>query len=316
MKSSRNVVVVLSVALIAGSCVAQTPRSATDLAFDMYHSCLKDFSTSCVKPKAMQWFDDVLAQNEIILTDKLSIVRTSNPAVPMKQRSSDSQEGIFDNIDEFLATHALRIQAPDYFRSTEARSLIPDFLMDNALTRGALVPLGERSEGRGYMRKVILPFLLGLKLKTTVLVPLALALIALKTWKAMTLGLLSLVLSGALVIFKIAKPKIVNYEVVHYPQHHVDHIEHLPHHIEHIVPHHVEHVVPHHVEHVVPHHVEHIVPHHLEHHLDHHIDLPHHVEHIEHVEHTAPGWDPHAWARSSQEPQDAQDMAYNAQRRR
>lgn len=55
----------------------------------------------------------------------------------------------------------------------------------------------------------MLPFLLGLKLKTTVLVPLALALIALKTWKAMTLGLLSLVLSGALVIFKIAKPKVI-----------------------------------------------------------------------------------------------------------
>ena len=58
------------------------------------------------------------------------------------------------------------------------------------------------------MRKAVLPFLIGLKLKTAVLVPLALALIALKTWKAMTLGLLSLVLSGALVVFKIAKPKV------------------------------------------------------------------------------------------------------------
>lgn len=58
------------------------------------------------------------------------------------------------------------------------------------------------------MRKAVLPFLIGLKLKTTVLVPLALALIALKTWKAMTLGLLSLVLSGALVVFKITKPKV------------------------------------------------------------------------------------------------------------
>lgn len=63
-------------------------------------------------------------------------------------------------------------------------------------------------KGRGFMRKAVLPFLIGLKLKTAVLVPLALALIALKTWKAMTLGLLSLVLSGALVVFKIAKPKV------------------------------------------------------------------------------------------------------------
>lgn len=82
----------------------------------------------------------------------------------------------------------------------------------------------------------MIPFILGLKFKTTVLVPLALALIALKTWKAMTLGLLSLVMTAAMVIFKFAKPKIVNYEVVHYPHpiehHHVPHVHahaHPPH---------------------------------------------------------------------------------------
>lgn len=55
---------------------------------------------------------------------------------------------------------------------------------------------------------MILPFLLGLKFKTAVLVPLALALIALKTWKALTLGLLSMVLTGALLLFKLTKPKV------------------------------------------------------------------------------------------------------------
>ena len=70
---------------------------------------------------------------------------------------------------------------------------------------------------RGIIRKVVIPFLLGLKFKATALVPLALALIALKTWKALTLGLLSIVLSGAMVIFKFTKPKVVNYEVYHYP---------------------------------------------------------------------------------------------------
>lgn len=84
----------------------------------------------------------------------------------------------------------------------------------------------------------MIPFLLGLKFKTTVLVPLALALIALKSWKAMTLGLLSLVLAGAMVIFKFAKPKIVNYEIVHFPHppQHLDHIHHHPVHHE-ITPH-------------------------------------------------------------------------------
>lgn len=66
----------------------------------------------------------------------------------------------------------------------------------------------------------MIPFLLGLKFKATLFIPLAIALIALKTWKALTLGLLSLVLSGAMVIFKFTKPKVVNYEVYHYPSHH------------------------------------------------------------------------------------------------
>ncbi|XP_036325216.1 uncharacterized protein LOC118738398 [Rhagoletis pomonella] len=308
----RTFAIVFVVALTAGAAKAGTAqltptRSATDLAFDMYNSCLKDFSTSCVQPKAMQWFNQALQQDEIQITDKLSIVRTSR-VEPIQQRSYDPQEQMFNDIDNFLATHALRVRAPEFFSTEEARSYVPDFLFSNALTKDSVVPLAERdpNQGRGMVRKVLLPFLIGLKLKTTVLVPLALALIALKTWKAMTLGLLSLVLSGALVVFKIAKPKIINYEVVHYPHHveHVEHIEHIPHHVDHF---------PHHVDHIVPHHID-IVPHHVDHHVDHHIDLPPHVEHVEHFEHPSPAWDPHAWARSSQEPQDAQDMAFSGQR--
>ena len=92
------------------------------------------------------------------------------------------------------------------------------------------------------MKKVMIPFLLGLKFKSTVLLPMALALIALKTWKAMTLGLLSLVLTAAMVVFKFTKPKVVNYEVVHYPHHHHDH------HLEHFHDHHA--VPPHHHHHI------------------------------------------------------------------
>lgn len=62
--------------------------------------------------------------------------------------------------------------------------------------------------GRGLVKKVLVPFLLGLKFKTTVLLPLAFALIALKAWKALTLGLLSLVVSAAVVVFKLSKPKV------------------------------------------------------------------------------------------------------------
>jgi hypothetical protein len=91
------------------------------------------------------------------------------------------------------------------------------------------------------VKKVLIPFLLGLKFKVTALMPIALALIALKTWKALTLGLLSMVLSAAMVVFKFTKPKVinifqlkekkilklvfqvVNYEVYHYPTPHIEH---------------------------------------------------------------------------------------------
>lgn len=68
--------------------------------------------------------------------------------------------------------------------------------------------------GRGLVKKVLVPFLLGLKFKTTVLLPLAFALIALKAWKALTLGLISLVVSTAVVVFKLAKPKVGSFKIV------------------------------------------------------------------------------------------------------
>lgn len=138
-----------------------------------------------------------------------------------------------------------------------------------------------------------MPFLLGLKFKTTVLLPLAFALIALKAWKALTLGLISLVVSTAVVVFKLAKPKVktlpqlilaynyysfsldfgsqvINYEVVHYPHHHHAHYDHA--HLDHLD----FHAVPHaHIDH---HHQ------HLEH-LDVHA-VPH--AHIDHIDHLAP----------------------------
>lgn len=106
------------------------------------------------------------------------------------------------------------------FKKLFARSLEPQEVK---------VPLAVTGRSSKVVKKVILPFLLGLKFKTAILVPLVLALIALKTWKALTLGLLSLVLTGALLIFKLTKPKTVNYEVIHYPQH-VDHhvVDHAP----------------------------------------------------------------------------------------
>lgn len=137
-------IVAVVVALAADSILAQATQSATDLALDVYDTCLKDFNTNCVKPKAMHWFKVAVKQNEILLTDQLSLVRTGG-VVTNEQRSLQPEERIFENIENFLNNHALRIRAPEYFQSAEGRSLLPDFLMNSPLTNGAIIPLTDAS---------------------------------------------------------------------------------------------------------------------------------------------------------------------------
>jgi len=124
---------------------SQVPQSATHLALDMYHGCLKDLSISCVRPKAIQWFNVAMQQPEVKLTERLSIVRTSES---VSSRSLNAEQQMFDNIDSYLGSHGLRIQAPEYFRTSEARSLVPEFLMENPLTQGGIVPLSTANEGK------------------------------------------------------------------------------------------------------------------------------------------------------------------------
>uniref|UniRef100_A0A182YM63 Uncharacterized protein n=1 Tax=Anopheles stephensi TaxID=30069 RepID=A0A182YM63_ANOST len=239
----RSFVVIFAVVSLALSGTQCHPRSAAELATDIYRTCLaSEHGLKCAKAKALAWMANVAEQDEIPITESLTIVRTGTeepdqPADTEQQQRSAGVVRLLNNIDSFLSTHALKMTPPAVLASEEARAYIPDTLLQGGLADNLVVPLteGNVAEGRGFVKKVMIPFLLGIKFKSTVLVPMALALIALKTWKAMTLGLLSLVLSGAMMIFKFAKPKIVNYEVVHYPPPH--HVHHVDHHIDHHAPH-------------------------------------------------------------------------------
>ncbi|KAL1137652.1 hypothetical protein AAG570_009348 [Ranatra chinensis] len=104
-------------------------------------------------------------------------------------------------------------------RELQEQDVLPRNILE-VLPRTVTVPLaqgGRSVEGRGFLRKIVLPFLLGLKFKAVVVIPLALAFIALKTWKALTLGLLSVVLSASMILFKLSRPKVVNYELYYPP---------------------------------------------------------------------------------------------------
>ncbi|XP_058060063.1 uncharacterized protein LOC131210789 [Anopheles bellator] len=242
----RSIVVLVASLAILGCATHGQPHSAAEVAVDIYKTCLSDYSMKCAKSKALAWVARAAEQDEIHVTDALTIVRTGTlDDVEMPTETGTGQQEhrasktvhLLNKIDSFLSTHALKLSPPAVLRSEEARAYIPESLLKGGLAEDLVVPLtdGNVAEGRGFVKKVMIPFLLGIKFKSTVLVPLALALIALKTWKAMTLGLLSLVLSGAMMIFKFAKPKIVNYEVVHYPTPH--HVHHVDHHIDHHAPH-------------------------------------------------------------------------------
>ncbi|KAK9890827.1 hypothetical protein WA026_012173 [Henosepilachna vigintioctopunctata] len=202
-------------------CVCNADQSAVDVLQDMYYGCVKDLSLSCVKPKSMRWFNDVSDKPVIKITEDLVIVKKN---VPDAEQERGLSKDIMDKFEDFLQSHELVAKVPEILRSDgPLGSLVPRGFQPEDLS----VPLAATGRSK-VVKKIIVPFLLGLKFKTAVLVPLALALIALKTWKALTLGLLSLVLTGALLIFKFSKPKVVNYEVIHYPQHHEHHVEHPP----------------------------------------------------------------------------------------
>ncbi|KAJ0170862.1 hypothetical protein K1T71_013634 [Dendrolimus kikuchii] len=230
---------------------ASAHYSASNLVRNIYSECLSQYSVECVKPRTLQWISQVANDEEIKITEDLSIVKTGTidddeEADPRMAKEPTYQ--IFDKVDRFLQTHTLKVKVPEEITKSAASEYVPRSLLTDLPSELEMPLDGEEDaevfEGRrkkiklpkplrikskhGFIKKVLLPFLLGLKFKASVLVPLALALIALKTWKALTLGLISLVLSGAMVIFKFTKPKVVNYEVIHYPQHHVEH--HVDHH--------------------------------------------------------------------------------------
>ncbi|GBP51255.1 hypothetical protein EVAR_48348_1 [Eumeta japonica] len=224
--------------------------SASRLVQNIYRECLSEYSIACVRPRTLEWMARVANDDEIKITEDLTIYRTgvAEESEVDPRFAKDPTYKILDKIDTFLDTHAVRVKVPEEITNTAASEYVPRSLLVD-LPSELHLPLADSDddeevfEGRkkkiklpklkikskhGFVKKVIIPFLLGLKFKASVLVPLALALIALKTWKALTLSLISLVLSGAMVIFKFTKPKVVNYEVIHYPQHHVEH--HVDHH--------------------------------------------------------------------------------------
>ncbi|KAJ9577063.1 hypothetical protein L9F63_006343 [Diploptera punctata] len=196
---------------------------------NIFDECLHYGSFSCAKSKMLSYLNQAAKKDKILITDSLTIEKNGRRfndvyefEQPQQWDGSDAMRAdvMMEKIDDFLASHELKFRVPKEIVSGELLPYVPKFLLQG-IPAEMRVPLSESKtagQERGVLKRVVMPFLLGLKFKATALIPLALAIIALKTWKALTLGLLSIVLSGALMIFKFTnKPKVVNYEVYHYP---------------------------------------------------------------------------------------------------
>nr|XP_023024688.1 uncharacterized protein LOC111512767 [Leptinotarsa decemlineata] len=217
--------IIFAVVLLTSSVYAD--QSAVELFQDVYRACLQQFSIACVKPRTLKWINAVAEKNSIRITEDLVLVKKYSPEV---QENRNLQKDILEKFEDFLQSHDIVVSAPALLQPDgPLGKYVPRTFQPTDIT----VPLATTGRSSKLVKKVIFPFLLGLKFKTAVLVPLALALIALKTWKALTLALLSLVLTGAIAMFsKFIGPKVPTYEVIHYPHHPVhvdyDHIDVVP----------------------------------------------------------------------------------------
>ncbi|XP_073969198.1 DUF1676 domain-containing protein Osi18 [Rhodnius prolixus] len=191
--------------------------------------CLAMGQPGCLERHLSQALSRAQNLPTLRITRHLTIVETPQASENYQEESGSITT--LERLEKYLYGHSLKLELPEELLEG-AKGLISDELLAH-LPHSVVLPLAEQdaNQGRGFIKKVVLPFLLGLKFKATAVIPIAMALIALKTWKALTLGLLSLVLTASMVIFRLTKPKVLNYEVYYQPpaphHHHVDEHYHV-----------------------------------------------------------------------------------------
>lgn len=117
---------------------------ATDVMTDIYNTCLSKYSVSCVKPKSLAWLSEAVKSDDIRITENLSIVRNGNPSVSVQQpRHGNAQVAILEEVENFLATHSVRVHAPSFMTDGSVRSFLPDTIETNDVSETIEMPLAE-----------------------------------------------------------------------------------------------------------------------------------------------------------------------------
>lgn len=152
-----KLIVLLSVAAFAS---AQT-YSASNLVRNIYNECLSQYSVECVKPRALQWMSAVANDDEIKITDNLSIVKTASfeDADVDPRMASEPALEIVDKVDRFLQTHSVKVKVPEEVTNSAASEYVPRSLLVD-LPSELNMPLDgeeEIEEFEGRKKKIKLP---------------------------------------------------------------------------------------------------------------------------------------------------------------
>ncbi|KAF6209861.1 hypothetical protein GE061_015614 [Apolygus lucorum] len=226
----RVFLLVLTVAVCRGYPTTQDEASSPledgfDSAYKWVQGCGdKDFGL-CLKMRALTYVDRALRRpDNIEVTDGVSLVRTGEASREMNGRALSEAElenslpkdaedkdaqvetMLVDRVARFLESHTLQLKVPEESISEVRKSL-------------------DEARGRKKKLKMLLPFLLMLKLKAAALIPLALGALALLALKALIVGKLALVLSALIGLQKLlgSKHHTQSYEVVAHPHYSEEH---------------------------------------------------------------------------------------------
>ncbi|CAK1541117.1 unnamed protein product [Leptosia nina] len=172
--------IVASLAVLSVVCCSPVEYGFSENIVGAVSECVENDTSLCLKEKAVKLTEKLAITKDVNLLEGLTLVNTGSVrsarsyealSVDPKERESQLEERIVNNVGDFLDNHVLQLRLSD--DSEESRGL--------------------DEEGRGKKKnkkklKQLLPILLLLKLKMAALIPLFLGIIAFVAVKAVFLG--------------------------------------------------------------------------------------------------------------------------------
>lgn len=157
------------VVLLSIVAFASAHYSASNLARNIYDECLSQYSVECVKPRTLQWISQFANNDQIKITDDLSIIRTATiePEDVDPRMAKDPAYAMFDSVDSFLQTHTLRVKVPEEITKSAASEYVPRSLLADLPSELEMSLDGEEvATFEGRKKKIKLPKPLRIKSST------------------------------------------------------------------------------------------------------------------------------------------------------